>query len=164
MKASKKPSQTPHQFDSPPTVSATLYSACILHSFHSIYLQPIDYPSPYCRRRILAGFTQEIQSPHVKDSAKFGGTSGKGDLHVTMSAAATPTPTALTPGPLWVKDHSYGSLVSIITWFLIITSFLSVFARIGTRLAVVKKLYADDITILVALVCRYVHSGKPYRC
>lgn len=70
-----------------------------------------------------------------------------------MSAAASPTPTALAPGPLWVNEHNYGPLVSIITWFLIITSFLSVSARVGTRLAVVKRVYADDITIMVALVC-----------
>lgn len=72
-----------------------------------------------------------------------------------MASAATPTPTALTPGPMWVNDHNYGPLVSIITWFLIITSFLSVMARVGTRLAVVKRVYADDITIMFALVsCR----------
>ena len=68
------------------------------------------------------------------------------------TATPTPIPTALIPGPLWVTDQNHGPVVSIITWFLIITSFLSVAARVATRLAVVKKIFADDITIMVALV------------
>ncbi|KAL8686760.1 MAG: hypothetical protein Q9218_006885 [Villophora microphyllina] len=57
-----------------------------------------------------------------------------------------------TTAPLWESSQNHGPLVSVLAWFLIIVSFLSILARVGTRYAVVRELRTDDAIIIVALV------------
>ena len=57
-----------------------------------------------------------------------------------------------TDAPLWESSRNHGPLISVLTWFLIITSFLAVLARIATRFVVVRQLRLDDASILFALV------------
>lgn len=66
----------------------------------------------------------------------------------TISNLTTPA------GPHWDRPENHGPLVSVITFFLVITAFLSVVARLGTRYAVVRSLRWDDVTIIVAMVDR----------
>ena len=55
-------------------------------------------------------------------------------------------------GPLWNEPENHGPVVSIMTWLLIVTTFLAVLARIATRLVVVHTIRLDDVAILSALV------------
>ena len=57
-----------------------------------------------------------------------------------------------TDAPTWNGAENHGPLVSVLTWFLVITAFFAVFARVATRFAVVRQLRWDDATILVAMV------------
>lgn len=57
-----------------------------------------------------------------------------------------------TDAPRWESPQNHGPLISILAWFLIITSFLSILARVATRYAVVRQLRGDDAIIIVALV------------
>ena len=58
----------------------------------------------------------------------------------------------VTNGPLWNQPENHGPVVSVMTWLLIVTTFLAVLARIATRLVVVHTIRSDDISILLALV------------
>lgn len=58
----------------------------------------------------------------------------------------------VTNGPLWNQPDNHGPVVSVMTWLLIVTTFLAILARIATRLVVVHTIRVDDITILLALV------------
>ena len=58
----------------------------------------------------------------------------------------------VTNGPLWNQPENHGPVVSVMTWLLIVTTFLAVVARILTRLVVVHTIRSDDIAILLALV------------
>lgn len=60
-----------------------------------------------------------------------------------------------TDAPLWETPESHGPLVSVVTWFLVITAFLSVLARLGTRYAVVRTFRWDDAFIILAMVRLY---------
>lgn len=57
-----------------------------------------------------------------------------------------------TDAPLWESSHNHAPLVSVLAWFLIVTSFLSILARVATRYAVVRQLRWDDAFIILALV------------
>ena len=57
-----------------------------------------------------------------------------------------------TDGPLWNQPTNHGPVVSILTWLLIVTTFLAILARIATRLVVVHTIRLDDVSILFALV------------
>ena len=57
-----------------------------------------------------------------------------------------------TDAPLWETPENHGPLVSVVTWFLVITAFLSVLARLGTRYAVVRSFRWDDAFIVLAIV------------
>ncbi|KAL8730062.1 MAG: hypothetical protein Q9181_004793 [Wetmoreana brouardii] len=57
-----------------------------------------------------------------------------------------------TDPPLWDTPENHGPLVSVLTWFLVITSFLAVTARVATRYAVIRQLRADDATIMAAML------------
>lgn len=57
-----------------------------------------------------------------------------------------------TEAPLWETSENHGPLVSVVTWFLVITAFLSVLARLGTRYAVMRSLRWDDAVIIFAMV------------
>jgi len=65
---------------------------------------------------------------------------------------STITNLTTTEAPLWETPESHGPLVSVVTWFLVITAFLSVLARVGTRYAVVRSLRWDDAVIIFAMV------------
>ncbi|KAL8703402.1 MAG: hypothetical protein Q9201_003405 [Fulgogasparrea decipioides] len=56
-----------------------------------------------------------------------------------------------TDAPLWDTPENHGPLVSVLTCFLVIASFLAVIARVATRYAVVRQLRADDATIMAAM-------------
>ena len=47
---------------------------------------------------------------------------------------------------------NHGPVAAVLTWFLTVASVLWVFVRIGTKLALARKLVADDYLIFVALV------------
>ena len=47
-------------------------------------------------------------------------------------------------------DH--GHIAAVFTWFLTVASVLWVFVRVGTKLALSRKLATDDYLIFVALV------------
>ena len=64
-----------------------------------------------------------------------------------------------TDAPLWETSENHGPLVSVVTWFLVITAFLSVMARLGTRYAVMRSLRWDDAVIILAMV--WLGSLKP---
>lgn len=57
-----------------------------------------------------------------------------------------------TDGPLWDSPSNHGPVVSVLTWLLIVVTFLAVVARIATRIVVVRTIRMDDIFILLALV------------
>ncbi len=56
-----------------------------------------------------------------------------------------------TNAPHWETSENHGPLVSVITWFLVVTAFLSVLARVATRFAVVRQVRLDDVSIVVAM-------------
>ena len=57
-----------------------------------------------------------------------------------------------TDAPEWDSAHNHGPVVSVISWLLIVASFLTVATRLATRFAVVRQFRSDDITIVAALV------------
>jgi hypothetical protein len=57
----------------------------------------------------------------------------------------------LPPQPL-DGPNNHGPLVNVLTWFLIIVSFLTVSTRIATKWLVSKKVNIDDAMISVSLV------------
>ncbi|KAL8709201.1 MAG: hypothetical protein Q9220_006081 [cf. Caloplaca sp. 1 TL-2023] len=57
-----------------------------------------------------------------------------------------------TDGPNWETSDNHSPLVNVLTWFLVITTFFAVAARVATRFAVVRQLRWDDATILIAMV------------
>ncbi|KAL8633775.1 hypothetical protein Q9189_000511 [Teloschistes chrysophthalmus] len=63
-----------------------------------------------------------------------------------------------TDAPLWESSHDHGPLVSVLAWFLIVTSFLSILARVATRYAVVRQLRWDDAIITAALFLSIAHT------
>ncbi|KAL8868547.1 MAG: hypothetical protein Q9174_004920, partial [Haloplaca sp. 1 TL-2023] len=60
--------------------------------------------------------------------------------------------------PRWATSENRGPLVSVLTWFLVITSFFAVAARVATRFAVVRQLRWDDAMIIVAMILSIGHS------
>ena len=54
--------------------------------------------------------------------------------------------------PLLVSADDYSSVVSIIAWVFLVTTFLGVAARLSTRYAISRKLKTDDLLIVPALV------------
>ena len=60
--------------------------------------------------------------------------------------------------PLLVSAGNYSSAISIIAWVLLVTTFLGVVARLSTRFAVSRKLRADDLLIVAALVRQLCES------
>ena len=71
------------------------------------------------------------------------------NLNLNMSTTSNLT---TTDAPWWDSPDNHAPVVSVITWFLIITSLLAVLARIATRFAVIRGLRLDDVVILLALV------------
>ena len=70
---------------------------------------------------------------------------------------------ASTDAPLWNTPKNHGPLVSVISWFLGITAFLSILARVATRVAVVRQLRWDDASIMFAMVSLcYWRRGKTF--
>lgn len=67
-----------------------------------------------------------------------------------------------TDGPRWNQPTNHGPVVSVMTWLLVVTTFLAVLARIVTRFIVVHTVRFDDMSILLALV-REICSG-PFAC
>lgn len=57
-----------------------------------------------------------------------------------------------TDAPHWNGEDNHGPLVSLLTWFFVITAFLAVLARVLTRLHVIRKLRWDDGSIMAAMV------------
>lgn len=57
-----------------------------------------------------------------------------------------------TARPLLVSTYNHSALISIIAWVLIVTTAFSVLVRLSTRSAISKKLKADDLFIVIALV------------
>lgn len=57
-----------------------------------------------------------------------------------------------TDAPLWETPENHGPLVSVITWFLVITAFLAMLARVSTRFTAVRQVRLDDVAIVVAMV------------
>ena len=57
-----------------------------------------------------------------------------------------------TDAPLWNTSTDHGPLVSVITWFLVITAFLSVLARVSTRYSAVRQVRLDDVSMVLAMV------------
>lgn len=53
--------------------------------------------------------------------------------------------------PLVTPDDQ-GTIVSVVTWFLLVATTLAVVARVATKLAVARKIGGDDYMIFVALV------------
>lgn len=54
--------------------------------------------------------------------------------------------------PLSVSTDNYSSLISIIAWVFLVTTFLGVVARLSTRVAISRRFKTDDLLIVVALV------------
>ena len=61
---------------------------------------------------------------------------------------------------------NHGPVVNVITWFLLVTSALSVLARLGTSLAISRGIGWDDYMILISLVslwkAKSFHLSKDY--
>ena len=57
-----------------------------------------------------------------------------------------------TDAPLWETSEDHGPVVSVVNWFLIVTAFLAVLARVSTRYAVIRRVRMDDATIVLATV------------
>jgi len=74
-----------------------------------------------------------------------------------MSAVSNLT---TTNAPLWETSNNHGPLVSVVTWFLAITTFLAVLARVATRYAVIRQVRRDDVFIVVALVRASHHTSQ----
>lgn len=53
--------------------------------------------------------------------------------------------------PLLVSTDNYSSLISIIAWVFLVTTFLGVVARLSTRVAIARRFKTDDLLIVVAL-------------
>ncbi|KAL8952513.1 MAG: hypothetical protein Q9222_001581 [Ikaeria aurantiellina] len=64
-----------------------------------------------------------------------------------------------TDGSNWETSDNHSPLVNVLTWFLVITTFFAVAARVATRFAVVRQLRWDDTTILIAMVLSIAHSA-----
>lgn len=50
------------------------------------------------------------------------------------------------------KPTNHGPVVAVVTWFLTVASVLWVIIRVGTKLALSRKLATDDYLIIIALV------------
>ena len=50
------------------------------------------------------------------------------------------------------KPTNHGPVVAVVTWFLTVASVLWVIIRVGTKLALSRKLANDDYLIIIALV------------
>ena len=53
--------------------------------------------------------------------------------------------------PLVTSDDQ-GTVVSVVTWFLLVATTLMVIVRVATKLAVARKISGDDYMIFAALV------------
>lgn len=47
-------------------------------------------------------------------------------------------------------DH--GAIISVVTWFLVVSTILSFITRMATKLAVSRRMNGDDVVIFAALV------------
>ena len=57
-----------------------------------------------------------------------------------------------TSRPLLVSTDNHSALISIVAWVLTVTTAFSVLIRLSTRFGISKKLKADDVFIMIALV------------
>ncbi|KAL8788533.1 MAG: hypothetical protein Q9213_001606 [Squamulea squamosa] len=69
-----------------------------------------------------------------------------------MKEVITSTNLTAADAPLWNTAEHHGSVISVVTWLLIITTVLVVVARIVTRYATMNTLRWDDIMAIFAMV------------
>ena len=69
-----------------------------------------------------------------------------------MSDVITSTNLTAADAPLWNSSAHHGSVISIVTWILIIATVLAVIARVVTRYATINTLRWEDITAVFAMV------------
>ncbi|MCJ1365418.1 hypothetical protein MMC16_004539 [Acarospora aff. strigata] len=58
----------------------------------------------------------------------------------------------------FVTPDDQGTIVSVVTWFLIVATTLAVIARVATKLMVARRINADDYTIFAALLFSIAQS------
>ncbi|KAG9233487.1 hypothetical protein BJ875DRAFT_485081 [Amylocarpus encephaloides] len=68
-----------------------------------------------------------------------------------MSTEEAPPPIVFAPQP-WDGPNNHGPLINVMTWFLVIVSFLTVSTRIATKWLVSKKANVDDAMISTSLL------------
>jgi hypothetical protein len=66
--------------------------------------------------------------------------------------ADTTNPAVTFPSRPLDGPNSHGPLINVLTWFLVIVSFLTVSTRIATKWLVSKKVNIDDAMISASLV------------
>ena len=69
-----------------------------------------------------------------------------------MKEVITSTNLTAADAPLWNTAEHHGSVVSVVTWLLIIATVFMMLARVVTRFATMKKLRWDDILAIFAMV------------
>lgn len=69
-----------------------------------------------------------------------------------MREVITSTNLTAADAPLWNTAERHGSVVSVVTWLLIIATVFVVVARVVTRYATMKTLRRDDIMAIFAMV------------
>jgi len=57
-----------------------------------------------------------------------------------------------TDAPLWDTSVDHGPLVSVMSWFLVITAFLSVLACVSTRYVAVRQVSLGDVSMVLAML------------
>lgn len=116
----------------------------LLYSYSDLYstIRQVSSSSQICR---IADTRLDLNWQHIANTAVE---CLSNDRH-TMGADSVLT---ATNAPLWVTASNHGPLVSVVAWFLAVTAFLAVFARVATRYAVIRQVRQDDVVIVIALV------------
>lgn len=50
------------------------------------------------------------------------------------------------------SPDNHGAIISVVTWFLVVSATLAFITRIATKLAVSRRINGDDVLIFAALV------------
>ncbi|KAL8847394.1 MAG: hypothetical protein Q9221_007581 [Calogaya cf. arnoldii] len=69
-----------------------------------------------------------------------------------MREVVTSTNLTAADAPLWNTAERHGSVISVVTWLLIITTVFVVVARVVTRYATMNTLRSDDMLAICAMV------------
>ena len=81
-----------------------------------------------------------------------------------MRELITSTNLTAVDAPLWNTPERHGSVVSVVTWLLIIATVFVMLARLVTRYATIKTLRWDDTMAILAMVRISFLSSCHRRC